>query len=85
MKYLELVEKVRLENPNLLGGLNSKVAARVVKGVLELMRNELEATEDGVLRIDGFGRFKVKTIEKVVDGETVYVKRVQLTLQNKSS
>lgn len=78
MKPIEIVEMIKLENPELLGKMPEKRAALIIKEVLAQIGKQVSAMDEGVLKVPGFGNFRVKQVERKKDGEseTVMVKRV---------
>lgn len=78
MKPIEIVEMIKLENPELFGKIPERRAALIIKEVLAQIGKQVGAMDEGVLKIPGFGNFQVKQVERKKDGESekVMVKRV---------
>jgi nucleoid DNA-binding protein len=58
-------------DPKLLNGIPEDQATRLIQGVFRHMNNTLAATEDGMVNCPGFGRFRVRKVEREVDGKKV--------------
>jgi nucleoid DNA-binding protein len=76
MKPIEIVEKIKAENPEVLGKMNDKVAARIVRLALAEVARQVTDADEGVVKVVGLGHFRVKHIEKEVDGAKVATKRI---------
>ena len=76
MNANQIVEKIRAESPALLNKIDDKVAARVVRATLTEIGKQLAQVDDGALSLPGFGRFKVKQVEKEKEGEKKVAKRI---------
>jgi hypothetical protein len=64
MKIIEMVEKLKEANPSLFEGKNrDKLAASILRNTFAVIREEIQKTESGVVRIGGLGRFRVKRVE----------------------
>lgn len=76
MKINELIEQVSKSQPKLLANMPKKKVEKLVHTILENMRRKINSTEDGVVMFGGLGRFRVRKIEREVDGEIVIRKHV---------
>ena len=76
MKPIEIVEKIRATNPAVLGKMNDKVAAQLIRSALSEIRKQLTAVNEGVVEVNGLGNFRVKHVEKEVDSAKVAIKRI---------
>ena len=76
MRPIELVEILREETPKLLGDMPDKRAARIIRGALAILALKIDATDEGVVKVPGFGNFRIRHIEQEKDGQTVKIKRV---------
>ena len=76
MTPMEIVEKLKATNPGVLGKMNEKVAAQLVRLALSEVRSQLVAADEGIVTVNGLGNFRVKLVEKEVDGAKVVAKRI---------
>lgn len=83
IKPMELIERVKAENPKLLAGLSEKQANRFVRKALGEIGSNLAAMDQGILRVQGLGRFNVRQVEREKDGEKVTLKRVDFTPESR--
>ena len=71
MKVAELIEHIRQSNPKLLQGIPEDKAEALVRRVFKHMNDTLAKTEEGVVNYAGLGRFRLRKVEKEVDGRKV--------------
>jgi nucleoid DNA-binding protein len=71
MNVTELIEDVRRKNPKLLEGISQEQAEALVRNVFRQVSETLAATEEGVIKYPGLGQFRVRKVEREVDGEKV--------------
>jgi len=76
MRPIELVEILRQENPDLLGNIPDKRVARIIRLALARLALEIDAADEGVVKVLGFGNFRIRQIEQEKAGETVKIRRV---------
>jgi len=76
MKPIEIIECVEQEDPTLLGKLPKIRAAQIVRAALSEIGKQIDAMDEGVLKVPGFGIFRVRHVEREKDGQKVTVKRV---------
>ena len=76
MKIDELVKSVSESHPKLLEGIPAKKAAALVRGAFAGVASALENMDEGVFTVAGFGRFRVRQVEREVAGEKAVTKRV---------
>lgn len=76
MRPIELVEILRQENPELLGKMPDKRAARIIRAALARLAQEIDATDEGVVKVPGFGNFRIRQITQDKEGKKVALKRV---------
>lgn len=60
MKVLELVAAVRAKHPAALAGLSDPAAARLLRISLGVLREGVDACEEGKVVLQGFGTFNVR-------------------------
>ena len=76
MKAIEIVESIKQSNPKLLGKMPEKRAATLVQSVLAELGKQLDAVDNGVVKVQGLGNFRIKQVEREKDGQKVTLKRV---------
>lgn len=76
MKAIEIVESIKQSNPDLLGKLPDQRAVTLVQAVLAELGKQLDAVDNGVVKVQGFGNFRIKHVEREKDGQTVNLKRI---------
>jgi nucleoid DNA-binding protein len=76
MKVAELIEQIQQANPQLLAGIPPNRAAALIRTLFKHMNDTLAGTEEGVVKFAGLGQFRVKRVEKEVDGAKVATKRI---------
>lgn len=76
MKAIEIVELIKQSNPKVLGKMPDKRAAMLVQAVLAEFTKQLDAVDDGVVKVSGFGNFRIKQVEQEKDGNKVSVKKI---------
>jgi nucleoid DNA-binding protein len=75
MNVNEMVRNAKRSKPN-LKALPDEEARALVKEVLQQIREEVDMTDDGLVKIPTFGRFRVKQGKREKNGQTMVVKRV---------
>lgn len=76
MKPIEIIQRIRLTQPDVLGKMPDARAAAVARAVLLEMAQIVKETKEGDLKFPGFGVFVVKQVPTVKDGLAVTVRRV---------
>ena len=71
MDVTGLIDGVRRNAPTLLEGISQEQAETLLKNVFRQVNETLAATEEGVVKYPGFGQFRVRKVERKVDGETI--------------
>jgi len=71
MKINELLQEVAKERPQLLADLPEKKATALVRAVFASIGKAIDATSEGIVEIGGLGGFRVRQVEREVDGEKV--------------
>ena len=66
-----LIEQIRKTNPNLLDDIPGDKAAALIRKVFKQMNQTLAMTEEGVVKFVGLGQFRVRKIEKELEGKKV--------------
>jgi len=72
IKVADLVAHARNEKPQIFGNLSDKKVESLVRLVIQQLGKNIEATQEGSIRVPGFGNFAVRVIEKAgaVDEKT---------------
>lgn len=78
VKAEALVERIKAQNPKLLGKMPDQRAAHLVRSTLRALAAELNGTDEGRLRVAGLGGVAIRQVERQKDGATEKVKRVIL-------
>lgn len=78
VKAEALVERIKAQNPKLLGKMPDQRAANLVRSTLRALAAEINDTEEGRLRVAGLGGVAIRQVEREKDGTTEKVKRVIL-------
>jgi|WetSurSiteA1Bulk_404760.scaffolds.fasta_scaffold349722_1 hypothetical protein len=76
MKPIEMVQMIKQSKPELIGKLPDKRAAAVIRASLTLLRDKIDALDEGVIKLPGFGRFAVRQVVRKKGDEEVTVKQV---------
>lgn len=71
LKVAELIEHAQQMIPGLLDGIPETRAEALVRSVFRHMNSALAGTEEGVVDYAGLGRFRVRNVEKEVNGEKI--------------
>jgi nucleoid DNA-binding protein len=71
MKIEEVTLRLTKENSNLFFGIPPKKAKAIVRAVLTCIREVIDATPEGIIKIEGFGGFHVRQVEREVAGEKI--------------
>jgi len=64
LKPVDILSRIRLDSPELLNGLTEEKATQLVRSTLEQIAKNVAETEEGVVRVEGFGKFRVVQREK---------------------
>jgi nucleoid DNA-binding protein len=84
MKQSELLETIRSSKPSLFKGkMTDKVANGLVRAVLDTIRQQVENTQEGSVRIGGLGTFRVRTVDR--NGEKGPDKRRVVNFRSKGA
>jgi len=76
MKANEIVESIKQSNPQLFGKMPDQKAITLVQAVLAELGKQIDAVDNGVVKVQGFGNFRIKQVEREKDGEKVTLKKV---------
>ncbi len=75
LKMADLVKALRKERPNLFGKVPEKKAAALIKAAFAQLGKHVGSMNEGVVRVPGFGNFRVRQVEREKDGQKVTVTR----------
>lgn len=78
LKPGDLVERLKELNPDLAGQMSDKRLGTIVRSILQAVAAEVNARNEGRLRVAGLGSINIRQIEREKDGEVVQLKRVTL-------
>jgi hypothetical protein len=76
MKPIEIIQRIRLSQPDVLGKMPDARAAAVARAVLVELAEIVKETKEGALVFPGFGSLVVKQVPTVKDGQATTVRRV---------
>jgi hypothetical protein len=76
MKIVEIIEKVSQNDPKALAGIPGGKAVSLVRAVFGQITHAIDTTDDGIVQIAGLGRFRVRMVEREIEGKKTFVKRV---------
>ena len=76
MKAIEVVKHLKEQRPDILGDIPEEKAAALIRNAFIQIGKHIDATEEGVIKVQGFGRFRIRQVEKEKDDQKVTVKRV---------
>jgi nucleoid DNA-binding protein len=76
MKIGELIAQVKAGNEKLFEGVPEKKVERIVRMTLAELSKTVAATAEGDVRLDGFGRFVVRNVERKKEGADALVRKV---------
>jgi nucleoid DNA-binding protein len=72
----ELVERAQQEAGGALNKLPAVQAQRLVRSVFQQIATELRSAPDGAVKIPGLGTFRIRSLEREMEGAKVSVRRV---------
>jgi nucleoid DNA-binding protein len=76
MTPLEIVALIRHTNPQLLADVEDKRAARLIREAWLHVVKQIEATDEGVVKVPGLGAFQVRQVKQEKEGVKATVRRV---------
>lgn len=76
MKLIEIVEQIKETNPKILGKLTDAKAAKILSAAFAEISKQLDATDDGAVKVPALGAFAVKQVEREKEGEKLTVKKI---------
>ena len=76
MKAIEIVELIKQTDPKLLGKTSDKKVAKIIARAFAEVRNQINSTDDGVVKVPYLGNFKLKQVEREKDGQKKSLKKL---------
>lgn len=76
MTPLEIVALIKNANPKLLADVQEKRAARVIREAWAHVVKQIEATDEGVVKVPGLGAFQVRRVKQEKEGVQTTVRKV---------
>jgi nucleoid DNA-binding protein len=76
MKLIEIVEMIQKEKPDFLGKIPEKHAAAIIRESLRQIAAQVEAMDEGQIKVPGFGEFNVRQVEREKEGQKETIKRI---------
>ena len=76
MKPTELVELIKEKKPNLLGKMPEQKAVALIRVALAELGRHIAEAEEGVVKVQGMGNFRIRMVGQEKDGENLTVKRI---------
>ncbi len=80
MKPSEIVELIKKDKPNVFGELSDKKASLIVREILSHLGRHIEGMDEGVLKLTGLGKFRIRQTLKEEDGKEVPRKKVSFSM-----
>ena len=76
MKPIEIVELIKISKPKLLGKMPDARAAKIIRAALVQLGKHIDAENEGVVKVPGFGNFKIRQVEREKGGQKKTVKAI---------
>jgi len=76
MTPTELVELIKEKRPNLLGKMPEQKAVALIRAALADLGRHIAEAEEGVVKVQGMGNFRIRMVEREQDGKNVTVKHI---------
>lgn len=76
MTPIEIVALIKNENPKLMSNIQGKQAALFVREAWQLISKQIEAVDEGLVKVPGLGSFRVRQVEQDKDGTKTKVKKI---------
>jgi nucleoid DNA-binding protein len=72
----EIIEMIKKDKPTLLGKIPEKKVAAIIRATLQQLAAQVDALDEGVIKVQGFGKLRIKQVEREKDGVKEKIKRV---------
>lgn len=76
MTPVEIVALIGLGKPKLLENIAEDQAAKLIREAFMLISKEIEAVEEGVVKVPGLGAFRIRQVEQEKEGRKVKLRKV---------
>ncbi|NWG38598.1 MAG: HU family DNA-binding protein [Hydrogenophilaceae bacterium] len=76
MTPIEIVALIKNENPKLMSNIQGKQAAQFVREAWQLISKQIEAVDEGLVKVPGLGSFRVRQVEQEKDGTKTKVRKI---------
>ncbi|MFT4941346.1 MAG: nucleoid DNA-binding protein [Paraglaciecola sp.] len=76
VKRNEIIEMIKKEKPKLLGKIPEKKVAAIIRASLQQLAAQVDALDEGVIKVPGFGKLRIKQVEREMNGVKEKIKRV---------
>jgi nucleoid DNA-binding protein len=80
----EIIEMIKKEKPTLLGEIPERKVAAIIRASLQQLAVQVDALDRGVIKVPGFGKLRIKKVERENDGDKEKIKRVVFIPAQKS-
>ena len=81
MEITELVQIAKRASPDVLGKVPDAAAAALLREVFAQIGQQIQATDEGEVKVAGLGQFRVRQVERDKGGEKKTVKRTIFSLK----
>lgn len=72
----EVIEALKKSNPNIIGKLSDSKISAIIRSTLMIVAKQVTEAEEGTVRVPGLGVFKVRNVEREIEGEKKEGKRI---------
>lgn len=76
IRVADLVERARAANPKVFGDISDKRVAGLARLVMQQLNQDVSQLAEGSLKVQGFGNFVVKQVDKKGDKGDAVIRRV---------
>jgi len=76
MKPMEIVDRLKEDNPAIFERLPDRRAARIIRLALLELGKEIDSVDEGSVSIPGLGSFRIRQVEQEKAGHTGMTKRI---------
>lgn len=83
LKSADIVNQLKAKHPRLLANLDEKTVAKLVQVAMRQIASSIADTEQGLVRVNGLGDFRVRQINQEKDGQMISGSRVIFKLATK--
>lgn len=76
IRVVDLVERARASNPKVFGDISDKKVAGLARLVMQQLNQDVSELAEGSLKVQGFGNFVVRQVDKKGDTGDTVIRRV---------